>query len=77
MFHKVCILFHFNIIIIIIILFHFNIIQQDVVYWKKLGPLVLKTHHVNADDASFLEQRFPTFLTSGALFRINFYGGAP
>jgi len=24
-----------------------------------------------------LEQRFPTFLTRGALFRINFYGGAP
>ena len=24
-----------------------------------------------------LEQRFPTFLTHGTLFRINFYGGAP
>ena len=24
-----------------------------------------------------LHQRFPTFLTRGALFRINFYGGAP
>ena len=24
-----------------------------------------------------LDQRFPTFLTRGALFRINFYGGAP
>jgi len=24
-----------------------------------------------------LYQRFPTFLTRGALFRINFYGGAP
>jgi hypothetical protein len=24
-----------------------------------------------------LVQRFPTFLTRGALFRINFYGGAP
>ena len=24
-----------------------------------------------------LEQRFPNFLTRGALFRINFYGGAP
>jgi len=24
-----------------------------------------------------LDQRFPTFLTPGALFRINFYGGAP
>ena len=24
-----------------------------------------------------LNQRFPTFLTRGALFRINFYGGAP
>ena len=24
-----------------------------------------------------LTQRFPTFLTRGALFRINFYGGAP
>jgi len=24
-----------------------------------------------------LYQRFPTFLTRGALFRINFYGGTP
>ena len=24
-----------------------------------------------------LGQRLPTFLTRGALFRINFYGGAP
>jgi len=24
-----------------------------------------------------LEQRFPNFLTRGALCRINFYGGAP
>ena len=24
-----------------------------------------------------VKQRFPTFLTRGALFRINFYGGAP
>ena len=24
-----------------------------------------------------LDQRFPNFLTRGALFRINFYGGAP
>ena len=24
-----------------------------------------------------LDQRFSTFLTRGALFRINFYGGAP
>ena len=24
-----------------------------------------------------LDQRFPTFLTREALFRINFYGGAP
>ena len=24
-----------------------------------------------------LGQRFPTFLTRGALFRINFHGGAP
>jgi len=24
-----------------------------------------------------LPQRFPTFLTRGALFRINFYAGAP
>ena len=24
-----------------------------------------------------VRQRFPTFLTRGALFRINFYGGAP
>jgi len=27
--------------------------------------------------ADCLNQRFPTFLTRGALFRINFYGGAP
>jgi len=24
-----------------------------------------------------VDQRFPNFLTRGALFRINFYGGAP
>ena len=29
------------------------------------------------DVCIILEQRFPTFLTRGALFRINFYGGAP
>jgi len=32
--------------------------------------------HVNIFIDS-LDQRFPTFLTRGALFIINFYGGAP
>ena len=27
--------------------------------------------------SNMIEQRFPNFLTRGALFRINFYGGAP
>ena len=33
---------------------------------------VCYTHKTNR-----IEQRFPTFMTRGALFRINFYGGAP
>ena len=41
------------------------------------SPLEIHTRlrSVCCEDA--IDQRFPTFLTRGALFRINFYGGDP
>jgi hypothetical protein len=41
------------------------------------GPVSIVGHTRVHIHVHTLEQRFPTFLTHGALFRINFYGGAP
>ena len=40
-------------------------------------PANIRTPNRPAHSLVTLHQRFPTFLTRGALFRINFYGGAP
>ena len=46
---------------------------------ENLAPTGIRSPNRPARSESLyrLNQRFPTFLTRGALFRINFYGGAP
>ena len=55
--------------------------MRDLRHNSDNGDLELVTPHVLINtwqDLEYrLDQRFPTFLTRGALFRINFYGGAP
>ena len=49
-------------------------------FWPKRFLIWYSNHEFSSKAVPFcisVAQRFPTFLTRGALFRINFYGGAP
>ena len=58
-----------------------NIPNVSIVFWNiyfvHLYMKLRKSNEVHLNSMYCVGQRFPSFLTRGALFRINFYGGAP